>query len=54
MTVGNEKNITETGIDARILEEIRQPAEKYKIHKVLLFPRATSQVGMLAGFENSL
>lgn len=37
MTVGNEKNMTETGIDARVLEEIRQLAEKYGIHKVILF-----------------
>lgn len=29
--------MTETGIDARVLEEIRQLAEKYGIHKVILF-----------------
>lgn len=37
MTVGNGKNVTETGIDARVLGEIRQLAKKYGIHKVILF-----------------
>lgn len=34
MTVGNEKNMTETGIDARVLEEIRQLAEKYGVNLI--------------------